>query len=58
MAEDLWVDVGLVHELKQKPVQAVMVGRTKVALTYQDGKFGAINGSCNHVGGPLGEGTL
>ncbi|HSF08167.1 MAG TPA: NAD(P)H-dependent oxidoreductase, partial [Nitrospirales bacterium] len=26
--------------------------------TYCNEQFGAINGTCNHVGGPLGEGTL
>lgn len=58
MSEDLWVDVGLVENLQRRAVQQVMLGRTKVALTYQDGQFGAINGLCNHVGRPLGEGTV
>ena len=58
MPDETWVDVGIADELQQKPVQQVMVGRTPVALTYQHEQFGAINGACNHVGGPLGEGTL
>lgn len=58
MSEDVWVNVGLADELKHLAVQQVMLGSTRVALTYQDGQFGAINGSCNHVGGPLGNGTL
>lgn len=58
MPEDMWVNVGRADKLQQHPVQQVMIGRTRVALTYQAGQFGAIHGSCNHVGGPLGEGTL
>ncbi len=30
----------------------------QVALVYKDGEFSAISGVCNHVGGPLGEGSL
>lgn len=58
MPEGTWVDVGRANELKHKAVQQVMIGRTPVALTYHNGQFGAINGACNHVGGPLGEGIL
>jgi nitrite reductase/ring-hydroxylating ferredoxin subunit len=36
----------------------VVLGRTTIALTYKGGLFSAISGVCNHVGGPLGEGTL
>jgi len=58
MPADSWVDVGASDELCQKPVQQVMLGRTRIALTYKDGQFSAISGVCNHVGGPLGEGVL
>jgi len=53
-----WVDLGRVEDLRQRPLQAVMAGRTRIALSFRDGQFGAISGACNHVGGPLGEGTL
>jgi nitrite reductase/ring-hydroxylating ferredoxin subunit/multimeric flavodoxin WrbA len=53
-----WHDVGTVAELQARGVHAVTVGRTKVAVTFVDGKFGVISGVCNHVGGPLGEGRL
>ena len=33
-------------------------GSTPIALVFRDGAFTAISGVCNHVGGPLGEGTL
>lgn len=58
MPDERWIDIGRVEELKLKPVQEVMGGTTPIALTYKDGSFAAISGSCNHVGGPLGEGTL
>ncbi len=53
-----WHDVGSVDELSAKAVQTVRVGSAAVALSFVDGKFGAISGVCNHVGGPLGQGRL
>jgi len=58
MPENRWTDVGSVEELSKKPLQEVTSGKTTIALTYKDGSFTAISGVCNHVGGPLGEGTL
>ena len=58
MESESWIDVGAEHELRQKPVQQVLLGRRKIALVYKDERFSAISGVCNHVGGPLGEGTL
>jgi len=58
MPESNWIDVGAVEELTIKPLQEVMCGTTPIALSYKDGNFAAISGVCNHVGGPLGEGTL
>jgi nitrite reductase/ring-hydroxylating ferredoxin subunit/multimeric flavodoxin WrbA len=53
-----WVDVGAVDELREREVQQIVVGNTRIALSYKDGVFGAIHGACNHAGGPLGKGTL
>ena len=53
-----WEDVGDAAELARRPVQQVTIGRARIALTCRDGQFGAISGVCNHVGGPLGLGTL
>jgi nitrite reductase/ring-hydroxylating ferredoxin subunit/multimeric flavodoxin WrbA len=58
MTDQQWVDVGSRQDLERKPVQQVLLGHAKVALTCKNGEFGAISGACNHVGGPLGEGTL
>lgn len=58
MSDTQWHDVGTVAELAKRPLQQVLAGRTKIALSCVDGRFGAIHDGCNHVGGPLGEGTL
>jgi nitrite reductase/ring-hydroxylating ferredoxin subunit/multimeric flavodoxin WrbA len=53
-----WHDLGPIDELVSHPLTQVTAGRTRIALSAVDGVFGAISGRCNHVGGPLGEGTL
>ncbi len=58
MSEGNWVDVGASDVLAKKPVQELRIGAKRIALTFRDGQFGAISGVCNHVGGPLGNGTL
>ena len=58
MDQNEWFDVGAADELATHAVQAVSLGRKKVTLTSRDGAFGAISNTCNHVGGPLSEGSL
>jgi nitrite reductase/ring-hydroxylating ferredoxin subunit/multimeric flavodoxin WrbA len=58
MDTESWIDVGAAEELGRRPVQQVLLGSTRIALVCKDGEFSAISGVCNHVGGPLGEGTL
>ena len=58
MPESQWTDVGSVEELKHKPLQEIVSGKTRIALTYKNGTFSAISSVCNHVGGPLGKGKL
>ncbi len=58
MSESRWHDLGPVEEFASSPVREVRIGRLKLAISCSDGVFGAISGVCNHVGGPLGEGTL
>lgn len=58
MSEADWIEVGGLDELKRQPLQEVICGRTKLALSYKDGEFGVISGTCNHAGGPLGQGAL
>jgi multimeric flavodoxin WrbA/nitrite reductase/ring-hydroxylating ferredoxin subunit len=58
MPEPRWQRLGLAAELSSRPIQAITIGRTRIALTFEGGRFAAISGACNHVGGPLGEGRL
>ena len=58
MPQHDWVEIGVVDELNQTPLQQITAKKTKLALIYKDGEFSAISGVCNHVGGPLGEGTI
>jgi len=58
VAEQEWHDLGAVEALKARPLQQLRVGRTTLAVSYVDGRFGVVSGACNHAGGPLGEGRL
>jgi multimeric flavodoxin WrbA/nitrite reductase/ring-hydroxylating ferredoxin subunit len=53
-----WHNLGTLETLKEKPLQQINIGRTRIALTYRNGRFSAISGVCNHVAGPLGDGHL
>lgn len=55
---DQWSDLGPAESLGRKALQQIVVGRTRVALSFVDGRFGAVSGVCNHAGGPLGDGRL
>ncbi|HVX89685.1 MAG TPA: NAD(P)H-dependent oxidoreductase [Gemmatimonadales bacterium] len=53
-----WIDAGAVDDFAGRAVAPVMLNGTRIAIVQKDGQFSAISGTCNHVGGPLGEGTL
>jgi nitrite reductase/ring-hydroxylating ferredoxin subunit/multimeric flavodoxin WrbA len=53
-----WIDLGRIDDLKEPALREMSIGRLRIALSYRDGRFGAISGVCNHVGGPLGKGHL
>ncbi len=53
-----WQDVGDATELQKKALAQVTAGTTPIALSVRNGAFYAISGACNHLGGPLGEGTV
>ncbi|TFH65053.1 MAG: (2Fe-2S)-binding protein [Gemmatimonadales bacterium] len=57
-ADTAWHDLGDAHELAQVPLQQVLIGRTRIALSHSGGQFSAVSGTCNHAGGPLGDGQL
>ncbi|MFN7940262.1 MAG: NAD(P)H-dependent oxidoreductase [Thermoanaerobaculia bacterium] len=56
--DSAWVDLGEVEQLKQPPLREIAIGRMKIALSFKEGRFGAISNVCNHVGGPLGQGHV
>jgi nitrite reductase/ring-hydroxylating ferredoxin subunit/multimeric flavodoxin WrbA len=58
MNEARWHRLGPVGQFVDKPLQQIQIGDLTLALSYRDGEFGAISGNCNHIGGPLGDGTL
>lgn len=58
MADAEWHDLGPIEKLSDAPLRQVKVNRTALAICHRDGRFTAISGVCNHVGGPLGEGKL
>lgn len=53
-----WIDVGAAEDFKRAPLCEAKLGDRLVAVSWKDGKFGVISNVCNHVGGPLGRGTL
>ena len=56
--EQNWIDVGAADELATTPLRRVTAGGRLLAISFRDGRFGAVANACNHVGGPLGEGRL
>ena len=56
--DENWVDVGHTDEFAETPLKRMTAMNVELAISCQDGKFGAISNVCNHVGGPLGEGRL
>ena len=52
MPDPMWIEVGLVDELKQRPLQQIVCGQAKLALSYKDGRFAASCG--NHFSATSG----
>src|SRR5579863_10135159 len=53
-----WVDVGAADELAGTPLHSSVARTIPIAISFRDGRFGAVSNACNHVGGPLGDGDL
>ncbi|MEO8145375.1 MAG: Rieske 2Fe-2S domain-containing protein [Betaproteobacteria bacterium] len=53
-----WQDVGAAKDFQGAELTEASLGRQKIAISWQDGKFGVVSGTCNHAGGPLGKGRL
>lgn len=53
-----WVDLGAAAMLSTQPLQRLQVRNIALAVSFKDGQFGVVSNTCNHAGGPLGEGRL
>jgi thiamine pyrophosphate-dependent acetolactate synthase large subunit-like protein/nitrite reductase/ring-hydroxylating ferredoxin subunit len=54
----VWHKIAELDELPEGRVKTVTAGRTSLALTHFDGRYGALDNHCPHQGGPLGEGSI
>ena len=55
---ETWTDIGATEELSSTPLKRVTAMNQEIAISCQNGVFGAVSNVCNHVGGPLGDGRL
>ena len=46
------------EDLPENRVATVTTGHKQIALSHFEGKIYALNNSCPHQGGPLGEGSI
>ncbi|PIY89792.1 MAG: (2Fe-2S)-binding protein [Nitrosopumilales archaeon CG_4_10_14_0_8_um_filter_34_8] len=58
MLNEKWHKLGGIDDFKVPSLREITINNTPIALSYQNGEFGAISNICNHVGGPLGQGRL
>ena len=54
----VWHKVAELDALTDGRVTTVIAGRTSLALTHFNGRYGALDNHCPHQGGPLGEGSI
>ena len=53
-----WQDLGAAQDFRKAELTEATLGQQKIAVSFRDGKFGVVSGTCNHAGGPLGQGRL
>jgi len=58
MSNVRWYRVADPADLPEGRVMTVVAGRKSLALTHYEGKFSALDNTCPHQGGPLGEGSI
>jgi len=58
LSEENWHNLGSLDVLKDPSLREISIEGKQIALSFQDGEFGAVDNFCNHVGGPLGQGRL
>jgi multimeric flavodoxin WrbA/nitrite reductase/ring-hydroxylating ferredoxin subunit len=54
----MWTDLCPVEQFTRQPLSPAVLGTTRLVVTYTNGDFGVLSGTCNHAGGPLADGTL
>ena len=58
MNEQDWHDMGDFAAFERAGLSDIRIGQTALAVSVVNGELAVISGRCNHVGGPLGQGTL
>jgi nitrite reductase/ring-hydroxylating ferredoxin subunit/multimeric flavodoxin WrbA len=53
-----WLDICSLEEASQARLLRVKLAQSEFAVSFNDGRVGVVSNTCNHVGGPLGEGRL
>lgn len=53
-----WHRVADLDELQEGSVKKVVAAEKTIALTCFEGRYGALDNTCPHMGGPLGEGEI
>jgi thiamine pyrophosphate-dependent acetolactate synthase large subunit-like protein/nitrite reductase/ring-hydroxylating ferredoxin subunit len=53
-----WHRVAAPGDMGEGEVRAVQAGSKTIALTFFEGRYGALDNACPHQGGPLGEGSI
>ena len=54
----VWHKVAEAEELAEGQVKTVQAGARVLALCRHNGGYGALDNTCPHAGGPLGEGSI
>ena len=57
-ADDDWVDVCAVHDIRNNRAKVVTVAGERLAVFRYDGKISVLSSVCQHQNGPLGEGKV
>lgn len=61
-SKNQWLEIGnkdeLINQIKKENFKLVLIDNKEVLITYEEDKFSAIYGRCNHMGGPLARGKI
>ena len=53
LSEENWYNLGPADAFKEPPLREITIDGKQIALSFQNGEFGAVDNFCNHVGGPM-----